>query len=114
MIAQDATHPGEGVLAKRLFGRGAAARPENVTVDSSSLTTSAPPQTGRERHVACIVRAFKVVEDAIHVVVAVLLTALGVALIIYTLRHIAVILAGPHNVPVIVPAVLNEILLLSS
>jgi uncharacterized membrane protein (DUF373 family) len=52
------------------------------------------------------------VEDAIHLVVAVLLTALGVALIIYTLRQIAVFLAGPYDVPAIVLAVLNETLLL--
>jgi uncharacterized membrane protein (DUF373 family) len=64
------------------------------------------------RHVALIVRAIKVVEDAIHVFVAVLLTALGVALIIYTLSQIAVVLTGPYDVPAIVLAVLNETLLL--
>jgi uncharacterized membrane protein (DUF373 family) len=64
------------------------------------------------RHLARIVRAIKIVEDAIHVVVAVLLTALGVALIVYTVRQIALVLAGHYDVPATVLAVLNETLLL--
>ncbi|WP_214367647.1 phosphate-starvation-inducible PsiE family protein [Pseudonocardia sp. H11422] len=58
------------------------------------------------------VRAIEVTENAIHAVVAILLTALGVALIIDTVRQIAVILAGPYNLPAIVLAVLDEALLL--
>jgi uncharacterized membrane protein (DUF373 family) len=64
------------------------------------------------RHLARIVRAIKIVEDAIHVVVAVLLTALGVALIVYTVRQVALVLAGHYDVPATVLAVLNETLLL--
>lgn len=64
------------------------------------------------RHLARIVRAVKIVEDAIHVVVAVLLTALGVALIVYTVRQVAFVLAGHYDVPATVLAVLNETLLL--
>ncbi|MDT7597172.1 MAG: hypothetical protein QOJ06_2718 [Pseudonocardiales bacterium] len=45
-------------------------------------------------------------------VVAVLLTALGVALIVYTVRQIALVLAGHYDVPATVLAVLNETLLL--
>ncbi|MHC8507614.1 phosphate-starvation-inducible PsiE family protein (plasmid) [Pseudonocardia artemisiae] len=45
-------------------------------------------------------------------VVAILLTTLGLALIIDTARQIAVILAGPYNLPGIVLAVLDETLLL--
>ena len=64
------------------------------------------------RNIARIVRAIKVVEDGIHVVVAALLTALGIVLIIYAARQIAVVLAGPYDIPAIVLAVLNESLLL--
>jgi phosphate starvation-inducible membrane PsiE len=64
------------------------------------------------RHIARIVRAIKIAEDAIHVVVAVLLTALGVALIAYTVRQVVLVLTGPLDVPVTVLAVLNETLLL--
>ena len=77
------------------------------------MSQRAPGSPARpSRHVARIVRAIRVVEDAIHVVVAVLLTALGIALIIYTLRQIAVVLTGPYNLTAIVLAVLNETLLL--
>jgi uncharacterized membrane protein (DUF373 family) len=44
--------------------------------------------------------------------VAVLLTALAIALIIYTMRQIASVLAGPYNMAAIVVTVLNETLLL--
>jgi hypothetical protein len=64
------------------------------------------------RHLAHIVRAIKVAEDAIHVVVAVLLTALGVALIVYTMRQIAVVLTGHYDMPATMLAILNETLLL--
>jgi phosphate starvation-inducible membrane PsiE len=64
------------------------------------------------RHIGRIVRAVKIVEDAIHVVVAVLLTALGVALIVYTVRQVALVLAGHYDVPATVLAILNETLLL--
>ena len=68
------------------------------------------------RHMRSIVHVIKVMEDAMHVVVAVLLATLGGGLIIYTLRHIAAALIGPRNLPAIVstivPADLNEILLL--
>jgi phosphate starvation-inducible membrane PsiE len=64
------------------------------------------------RHMARIVRAIRVVEDALHVVIAVLLTALGVGLIIYTMRQTAVVLTGPYDLAAIVLAVLNETLLL--
>ena len=64
------------------------------------------------RHIARIVRAVKIVEDAIHVVVAVLLTALGVVLIVYTVRQVALVLAGHYDVPATVLAILNETLLL--
>jgi uncharacterized membrane protein (DUF373 family) len=62
--------------------------------------------TGRTVH------AIEVTEDVIHVVVAVLLAVLALALIVDTVRHIAIVLAGPYNLPVIVLAVLEETLLL--
>ena len=64
------------------------------------------------RHAARAVRLIRVVEDAIHVVVAVLLTALAIALIIYTMRQTAFVLAGPYNMAAIVLTILNETLLL--
>jgi uncharacterized membrane protein (DUF373 family) len=76
----------------------------------SQRTSGLPVRPGR--HLARIVRATTFVEDTIHVVVAVLLTALGVALIIHTMRQLAVVLASPYNLPAIVLAVLNEALLL--
>jgi phosphate starvation-inducible membrane PsiE len=79
-------------------------------IGMSQRASSMPVHPSRQ--VARIVRAIRVVEDAIHVVVAVLLTALGVALIVYTLRQIAVVFTGPHDLGAIVLAVLNETLLL--
>ncbi|NMH97064.1 hypothetical protein HF526_06990 [Pseudonocardia sp. K10HN5] len=58
------------------------------------------------------VRAIEVAEDTIHVVVAILLTGLGLVLITDTVRHIAIVLAGGYDLPVIVLAVLDETLLL--
>jgi branched-subunit amino acid transport protein len=46
------------------------------------------------------------------VVIAILLTVLGLVLITDTVRHIALVLAGPYNLPEIVLAVLDLILLL--
>ncbi|MEK6439942.1 phosphate-starvation-inducible PsiE family protein [Pseudonocardia sp. T1-2H] len=62
--------------------------------------------TGRTVH------AIEVAEDVIHVVVAVLLAGLALALIVDTVRHTVIVLAGPYNLPVIVLAVLEETLLL--
>jgi phosphate starvation-inducible membrane PsiE len=76
----------------------------------SPSTSDMPARTSR--HIARIVRAIKIAEDAIHVVVAVLLTALGVALIAYTVRQVVLVLTGPFDVPATVLAVLNETLLL--
>lgn len=61
---------------------------------------------------AWALRAIEVAEDTIHVVVAILLGVLGVALITDTMRQIVIILAGPYNLPMIVLAVLDEALLL--
>jgi hypothetical protein len=59
-----------------------------------------------------ILRAFEIGEDTIHVIVAVLLMALGLVLIIDTVRHIVIVVSGPYNLPVIVLTVLEEALLL--
>jgi uncharacterized membrane protein (DUF373 family) len=58
------------------------------------------------------VRTIEQAEDVIHAVVAVLLAVLGLALIVDTVRHIATVLAGPYNLPLIVLGVLEETLLL--
>jgi len=59
-----------------------------------------------------ILRALEIGEDTIHVIVAVLLMALGLVLIIDTVRHIVIVVSGPYNLPVIVLTVLEEALLL--
>jgi uncharacterized membrane protein (DUF373 family) len=61
---------------------------------------------------ARVVRAIEATEDVIHVVVGILLTVLGIVLVVDTVRHIAVVLAGPYNLPVVVLAILEETLLL--
>ncbi|MGH4027196.1 MAG: phosphate-starvation-inducible PsiE family protein [Pseudonocardiaceae bacterium] len=61
---------------------------------------------------ARVLRGIELAEDTIHVVVAILLGVLGVALIADTMRQIVIVLSGPHNLPVIVLAVLDEALLL--
>jgi uncharacterized membrane protein (DUF373 family) len=61
---------------------------------------------------ARIVRAIEIGEDSIHAIVSVLLLVLGVALVVDTVHHTVVILAGAYNLPVIVLGVLDETLLL--
>lgn len=61
---------------------------------------------------ARIVGVLGVVEDLLHVVIAILLTMLGLVLITDTVRHIALVLAGPYNLPEVVLAVLGLTLLL--
>jgi hypothetical protein len=56
------------------------------------------------------VRAIGIGEDSIHAVVSVLLV-FGVRLVVDTVHHTVVILAGAYNLPVIVHGVLDEILL---
>jgi uncharacterized membrane protein (DUF373 family) len=59
-----------------------------------------------------LARAITLTEDGIHLVVAVLLAALALALIADTVRQIVVILSGPHHVVGLIPAILDETLLL--
>jgi uncharacterized membrane protein (DUF373 family) len=61
---------------------------------------------------ALLGRAVRAAEDAIHVVVAILLVILGLVLVIDTVRHIAVVLTGPDDLPMIVLAILEQTLLL--
>jgi uncharacterized membrane protein (DUF373 family) len=62
--------------------------------------------------VAWVVRAVRIAEDGIHLVVAVLLVALALGLIVDTVRQVTVILSGSHQVLGIVPVILDETLLL--
>jgi uncharacterized membrane protein (DUF373 family) len=62
--------------------------------------------------VARVVRGIEITEDIVHVVVGILLTVLAIVLIVDTARYIAVVLAGPYDLPVIVLAILEEALLL--
>ncbi|GAA1254159.1 hypothetical protein GCM10009609_16890 [Pseudonocardia aurantiaca] len=61
---------------------------------------------------AVVGRAVRATEDVVHVVVAILLAVLGVVLVVDTVRYIAVVLAGPYNLPEIVLTVLEQTLLL--
>lgn len=65
-----------------------------------------------EGPLARVLRAIELAEDTIHVVVAILLAVLGIALIVDTMRQVAIIVSGPYNLPLIVLAVLDEALLL--
>jgi uncharacterized membrane protein (DUF373 family) len=64
------------------------------------------------RLVRWLARAITVTEDCIHLVVAVLLAALALALIADTVRQIVVILSGPYRVLGLIPPILDETLLL--
>ena len=58
--------------------------------------------------VARVVRGIEITEDIVHVAVGIPLTVLAIVLIVDTARYIAVVLAGPYNLPVIVLAILEE------
>jgi hypothetical protein len=54
-----------------------------------------------------------VIEDAVHVVIAILLAVLGVGLITDTVRRIALVLVGTYSMPAVL-AVLDPTLLLAA
>jgi hypothetical protein len=54
-----------------------------------------------------------VIEDAVHVVIAILLAVLGVGLITDTVRRIALVLVGTYSMPAVL-AVLDPTLLLAT
>nr|WP_239028236.1 phosphate-starvation-inducible PsiE family protein [Pseudonocardia acidicola] len=62
--------------------------------------------------VAGIAHAVEIAEDALHVIAAVLLVVVALVLVADTAREIAFVLAGHHNGPALLLAVLDETLLL--
>jgi uncharacterized membrane protein (DUF373 family) len=69
-------------------------------------------RAGKRSPLAHVLRAIEFGENTLHIVVSILLGALGVALVADTVRHVVVVLAGPYNLPAIVLGVLEEALLL--
>ena len=88
----------------RAWRRYSGGQGERTSADSERSRHAGPPGGVLAR----VVRAIEATEDIIHVVVGILLTVLGIVLIVDTVRYVAVVLAGPYNLPVVVLAILER------